>query len=98
MSNKLEINTMAVVSTAHITENDVRVMEDMGGNVPFLIAEREDGRGFILYTNFDMDTDSVFDQFGFSDMLRSILDEVETPYIMLDADGPIYDRWEVYDW
>ena len=93
-----ELKRMACVSTAHITREDVELLEewakDGAKDSPVLVAEYQ--YGFFLYVWEDDETDEKF-----SESMLAILEncrKMRCWYLQLDADGPKYEELKEHDW
>jgi len=105
-----ETETIAVVSTAHVSPKDMDVLNSMiGENIPpqpFICLEYDCGVWVRTFWEPDeaeereiniADAMEMGLSFEAASLIRAVAEKGYT-WIKLDRDGPTYDGYEVFDW
>lgn len=99
---QLEIEKYLIVSTGHITEEDMNKLDeesDIDGRVSLLARVYEEGICVFVGTEEDMAKKA--EKCGFGKGLQDMLTLARKngcTFLTLDRDGPVIDGYKTYDW
>ena len=96
MSTEYELSTLCTFSTAHITENDARILSTH--DVTGILRTGYGYRVVISEEMFDSE-DPVRDQLSLAFIkLMKLALKSSWDYIEIDRDGPVYDNLVKFNW
>ena len=102
MMTKLEIEKYLVVSTGHITEEDMDRLDeeaDDGSGESLVVLVYDEG--VIVFVGTKEDMAKRAENRGFGEGLQKMLSlarKNDCQHLRLDSDGPTLEGYEVYDW
>jgi hypothetical protein len=98
-----EVEHVLVLSTAHVTANDLRLIEERGQSeaCPIGCADYREGAWVVVPS--DGDENDALREFGFSESFVKAVDYARgrwVPYLRLDRDGDLIECTELdtHDW